>query len=157
MVKIARTSQLLRQDLGRDPSVQEYSKNLRLSQKKVRATLEAMQDPVSLTAPFKIGEEEGMVGDTIVDTDDPGPTDALKKLLQRNALDRAFEGLNEREVQLLKLRFGMNPEGREATLEECGKILGVTRERARQIELKSIEKLQRSPHIWGLQDVGPLT
>ena len=152
MVKIARTSQRMRQDLGRDPSVPEYSKQLRLSQKKVRATLEAMQDPVSLTAPFKVGEEEGVVGDTIVDSQEAGPTDSLRKLLQNQALERAFEGLNEREAELLRLRFGMNPEHSEATLEECGKILGVTRERARQIELKAIEKLQRSPHIWGLQE-----
>jgi RNA polymerase primary sigma factor len=151
MVKLSRVGQRMRQELGREPSVQELSKEIRLSQKKARATIEAMQDPVSLTAPFKIGEEEGMVGDTIVD-EEPGPTDVLRRLLQHEALERALSGLNEREAQLLRLRFGMNPEHNESTLEECGRLLGVTRERARQIELRAIEKLQRSPHIWSLRD-----
>ncbi len=154
MVKIARTGQRMRQDLGRDPSVAEYSKQLRLSQKKVRATLEAMQDPVSLAAPFKVGEEEGVIGDTIVDTEEPGPVDALRKMLRRSALEKAFAGLSEREVELLRMRFGMI-DGNESTLEEVGKALGVTRERARQIELKAIEKLSRSPHIRGLQESEP--
>ena len=152
MVKIARTGQRMRQDLGRDPSVAEYSKQLRLSQKKVRATLEAMQDPVSLAAPFKVGEEEGVIGDTIVDTAEPGPSDALRQMLRRGALEKAFAALSEREVELLRMRFGMNEGHEESTLEEVGRRLGVTRERARQIELKAIEKLARSPHIRGLQE-----
>jgi RNA polymerase primary sigma factor len=151
MVKIAKASQRMRQDLGRDPSVQEFSKQLRLSQKKVRATLEAMQDPVSLTAPFKVGEEEGVVGDVIVDQADAGPIDSLRKMLRNEALSKAFSGLSDREVDLLRLRYGLGDDHVEATLEECGKLLGVTRERARQIELKAIEKLARSPHIAGLQ------
>ncbi|MDE2039655.1 MAG: sigma-70 family RNA polymerase sigma factor [Elusimicrobia bacterium] len=152
MVKIARASQALRQDLGRDPSVREYSRRLRLSQRKVRVTLQAMQEPVSLAAPFRMGDEEGEVGDMLVDPGEAGPADALNRLLCRDALKRAFRDLTEREAILLRLRFGMNSRCTESTLEECGRRLGVTRERARQIELKAIEKLQCSPYITGLYE-----
>ncbi len=146
MVKMARLGQRMRQDLGREPTVAEYAKILKLSQRKVRMTMEAMQEPVSLASPMKDGEEEGTLGDTIVDKKATGPQQALKRVLWRSGLERAFSVLSEREAGVLKMRFGLET-GVQSTLEECGRTFGITRERARQIEHKAIQKLQRSPDV----------
>ena len=150
-VKMAKLGQRLRQDMGRDPTVAEYAKGMRLSQRKVKITLESMQDPVSLAAPIRDGDEEGSMADMIVDRRSSGPQEALKRMLWESALDRAFSVLSEREVGLLKLRFGIDS-GVTTTLEECGRIFGITRERARQIEHKAIQKLQRSADLQSLSD-----
>ena len=141
---MGRMAQRTRQEEGRDPTMREYAQKMGQSQKAIRLTLEAMQEPVSLTAPIRggSGDEDGTVADTIVDRS-RDPADALKRVLRREAIDRAFMRLNERERSILRMRYGID-DGVGSTLEECGKFFGITRERARQIEHKAIKKLQHN-------------
>lgn len=150
--RISRQAHLLRQELGYEPGEADFIRRLRLPRRKFYAALASMQEPVSLAAPLKSGAEEGTVGDQLVDRDDLGPEGVLRGLLRRKALDRALEALSAREASLLRLRYGLC--GRQATLEECGRRLGVTRERARQIEVEALEKLARSPSLRELQAAG---
>jgi len=137
MGKIARKS---RQDNGREPTVEEYSKALRLSLEKVRSILKIMQDPISLTTP--IGEDEdSYLEDFIEDKQGPTPTKSAVEFLKRNEIEAVLSTLSEREAEIIRLRFGLSS-GYPRTLEEVGKIFSVTRERVRQIEAKAIRKLR---------------
>jgi RNA polymerase sigma factor (sigma-70 family) len=142
MAKMGRMAQRFRQTEGRDPTTREYARKMGQSQKSIRLTLESMQEPLSLTAPIKGGggDEEGTVGDTLVDAA-RDPDQNLRQVMRREAIDRAFGFLSERERGILRMRYGME-DGVASTLEECGKTFGITRERARQIEHKAIKKLQ---------------
>ncbi|MCB4756011.1 MAG: sigma-70 family RNA polymerase sigma factor [Elusimicrobia bacterium] len=137
LTKVARRS---RQELGRDPTIEEYGKALRLSVEKVRGILRIMQDPVSLATP--VGEDEdSFLEDFIEDRMGPEPVSGAQDFLRRREVERALSTLSEREAQIIRLRFGIGT-GYPRTLEELGRIFNVTRERVRQIEAKAIRKLR---------------
>jgi RNA polymerase primary sigma factor len=138
--KLTKVSRRYRQELGRDPSVEEYSKHLRLSMEKVREILKIMQDPISLTTP--VGEEDdSFLEDFIEDRSGPSPTRSAHEFLRHREVERILSTLSEREAQIIRLRFGIGT-GYPRTLEEVGRIFNVTRERVRQIEAKAIRKLR---------------
>jgi RNA polymerase primary sigma factor len=138
--KLTKVSRRYRQELGRDPSVEEYSKHLRLSMEKVREILKIMQDPISLTTP--VGEEDdSYLEDFIEDRSGPSPTRSAHEFLRHREVEKILSTLSEREAQIIRLRFGIGT-GYPRTLEEVGRIFNVTRERVRQIEAKAIRKLR---------------
>ncbi|MGQ0644850.1 MAG: sigma-70 family RNA polymerase sigma factor, partial [Elusimicrobiota bacterium] len=137
---LSKVSRKFRQEMGRDPSVEEYSKALRLSSDKVRQILKIMQEPISLTTP--VGEEEDSnLEDFIEDKKGASPARSATELLRQREVERALVTLSEREAQIIRLRFGIGT-GYPRTLEELGRIFNVTRERVRQIEAKAIRKLR---------------
>src|SRR3989338_467786 len=140
IAKMAKIARKCRQDFGREPLVEEYSKALRLSTDKVRSILKIMQEPISLTTP--IGEDEdSYLEDFIEDKQGPTPTKSAMEYLKRQEIEGVLSTLSEREAEIIRLRFGISS-GYPRTLEEVGKIFSVTRERVRQIEAKAIRKLR---------------
>lgn len=148
--KIMRTSRVLVQDLGRDPTTAEIAEKLNMSEEKVTEILKIAQDPVSLETP--IGEEDDShLGDFIPDEDALAPEDMASYMLLREQLLEVLDTLTERESRVLKLRFGLE-DGRPHTLEEVGDIFKVTRERIRQIEAKALRKLRHPTRSKKLKD-----
>jgi len=138
--KLTKVARKFRQENGRDPSVEEYGKALRLSADKVRQVLKIMQEPISLTTP--VGEEEDSVlEDFLEDKGDLSPAHAANDALRSQEVEKALGTLSDREAEIIKLRFGIGT-GYPRTLEELGRIFSVTRERVRQIEAKAIRKLR---------------
>ncbi|HWG84402.1 MAG TPA: RNA polymerase sigma factor [Deinococcales bacterium] len=139
--KIARTSRELEHDLGRDPTNEEIAKALGegWTAERVEEVRRSAIDPISLESP--VGEDgDASYGDFIA-TDGLDPTDAAAEGMLTEELESALGTLPEREAMVLKLRHGLI-DGREHTLEEVGKLMGVTRERVRQIEVKALRKLK---------------
>ena len=151
--KLSRTARQLQQELGREPSYEEIAKTLGSDwdAKRVEETLKIAQEPISLETP--VGEEEeSFYGDFIPDDTLPSPVEAATQNLLSEALEEALSHLSEREAMVLKLRKGLI-DGREHTLEEVGKRLGVTRERVRQIEKRALRKLKyRESRVRKLRD-----
>lgn len=138
--KLTKVSRRFRQEMGRDPTIEEYGKALRLSSEKVRQILKIMQEPISLTTP--VGEEEdSCLEDFIEDQAEASPATAALDALREKEVDKALNTLHERESEIIRLRFGIGT-GYPRTLEELGRIFNVTRERVRQIEAKAIRKLR---------------
>jgi len=138
--RLSRVQRQLLQDLGREPTVEEIAKELDLTPTRVREIQKVAQEPVSLETP--VGEDEDSeLGDLIEDHEVQGPADAVAVTLRREELDRILGMLDERERKVLELRFGLRGE-EPRTLEEVGQRFGVTRERIRQIEAKTLAKLQ---------------
>ena len=138
--KLIRVSRQLLQELGRDPKPDEIAKEMNMTEEKVREIMKIAQDPVSLETP--IGEEEDShLGDFIPDEDAPAPAEAAAYSLLKEQIEEVLNTLNDREQNVLKLRFGLE-DGRAITLEEVGKEFDVTRERIRQIEAKALRKLR---------------
>ena len=136
-----RVSRQLLQELGRDPKPDEIAKEMNMTEEKVREIMKIAQDPVSLETP--IGEEEDShLGDFIPDEDAPAPAEAAAYSLLKEQIADVLNTLNDREQNVLKLRFGLE-DGRARTLEEVGKEFDVTRERIRQIEAKALRKLRQ--------------
>ena len=133
--KLIRTSRLLLQRLGREPSPEEIAEELEMPVEKVMEIQKIAQDPVSLETP--IGEEDDShLGDFIQDDDSPAPQDAAAYTMLKEQLEEVMGTLTPREAKVLKLRFGLE-DGKARTLEEVGKEFDVTRERIRQIEAKN--------------------
>ncbi len=148
--KIMRTSRVLVQELGRDPTTAEIAAKLGMTEEKVTEILKIAQDPVSLETP--IGEEDDShLGDFIPDEDAQAPEDMASYMLLREQLLEVLDTLTERESRVLKLRFGLE-DGRPHTLEEVGDIFKVTRERIRQIEAKALRKLRHPTRSKKLKD-----
>src|SRR5437764_9071487 len=138
--KLVRIQRQLLQDLGREPTPEEIGKEMELPPERVREIQKLAQEPVSLETP--IGEEEDSnLGDFIEDSDAIVPIDAASFILLQEQLDSILHTLSEREKKVLQLRFGLT-DGHPRTLEEVGKEFGVTRERIRQIESKTLSKLR---------------
>jgi RNA polymerase primary sigma factor len=138
--KLIRVSRQLLQELGREPSPEEIASEMNISEEKVREIMKIAQEPVSLETP--IGEEEDShLGDFIEDHDARAPAEEASFTLLREQLDEVLKTLTEREQRVLRLRFGLD-DGRARTLEEVGQKFGVTRERIRQIEAKTLRKLR---------------
>ncbi|MBB3126483.1 RNA polymerase primary sigma factor [Paenibacillus rhizosphaerae] len=148
--KLARISRQLVQELGREPEVEEIAAAMELSVEKVREIMKISQDPVSLETP--IGDEhDSKLGDFIEDHDAPAPVDSAAFTFLKEQLGDVLDTLTEREENVLRLRFGLE-DGRTRTLEEVGKVFGVTRERIRQIEAKALRKLRHPSRSKRLKD-----
>ena len=148
--KLIRTSRHLLQQLGREPTPEELSKELEMPVEKVMEIQKIAQDPVSLETP--IGEEDDShLGDFIQDDDSPAPQDAAAYTLLKEQLEEVMSTLTPREAKVLKLRFGLE-DGKARTLEEVGKEFDVTRERIRQIEAKALRKLRHPSRSKKLKD-----
>jgi len=148
--KLIRVSRQLLQELGREPTPEEIAKEMELSTEKVREIMKIAQEPVSLETP--IGEEDDShLGDFIEDDEALAPSDAAAYELLKEQLEDVLDTLTEREENVLRLRFGLD-DGRTRTLEEVGKVFGVTRERIRQIEAKALRKLRHPSRSKRLKD-----
>jgi len=139
--KLIRTSRALVQELGREPTSEEIAKKMDIPVSKVRKVLKIAQEPISLETP--IGEEEDShLGDFIEDKSIQNPADAVVAANLREITDEVLKTLTPREEKVIKMRFGLGPNGSEHTLEEVGQHFAVTRERIRQIEAKALRKLR---------------
>jgi RNA polymerase primary sigma factor len=148
--KLIRVQRQLLQDLGREPTPEEIGEDMDLSPDKVREILKIAQEPVSLETP--IGEEDDShLGDFIEDQDATSPSEHAAYELLKEQLEDVLDTLTDREENVLRLRFGLD-DGRTRTLEEVGKVFGVTRERIRQIEAKALRKLRHPSRSKRLKD-----
>ena len=138
--KLVRIQRQLLQSLGREPTPEEIAEEMGLTPERVREIQKISQEPVSLETP--IGEEEdSQLGDFIEDDAAVVPPDAASFSMLQEQLAKTLEGLAERERKVITLRFGLE-DGHPRTLEEVGREFGVTRERIRQIESKTLAKLR---------------
>jgi RNA polymerase primary sigma factor len=137
--KLARVQRQLHQELGREATAAEIGAELGLEVGRVAEIQRIAQEPVSLQSP--IGEEESDLGDFIEDADAVVPMEAAAFIMLQDQLDRVLDQLAEREQRIIQLRFGLT-DGHPRTLEEVGREFGVTRERIRQIESKTLAKLR---------------
>ncbi len=138
--KLTRTTRMLVQELGREPTVEEIAGRMEMPVSKIRKIHKISQEPISLETP--IGEEEDShLGDFIEDTNSISPIDAVIMRTLKDHTESVLKSLTPREEQVLKLRFGIG-DGTEHTLEEVGRTFNVTRERIRQIEYKALRKLR---------------
>ncbi|WP_137602470.1 RNA polymerase sigma factor RpoD [Paucilactobacillus nenjiangensis] len=148
--KLIRIQRQLLQDLGREPTPEEIGAEMDMPTEKVREILKIAQEPVSLETP--IGEEDDShLGDFIEDQDATSPADHAAYELLKEQLENVLDTLTDREENVLRLRFGLD-DGRTRTLEEVGKVFGVTRERIRQIEAKALRKLRHPSRSKQLKD-----
>lgn len=148
--KLIRVQRQLLQDLGRDPTPEEIGKEMDLTPDRVREILKIAQEPVSLETP--IGEEDDShLGDFIEDQEAISPSNHASYELLKEQLEDVLDTLTDREENVLRLRFGLD-DGRTRTLEEVGKVFGVTRERIRQIEAKALRKLRHPSRSKRLKD-----
>src|SRR5690625_2169559 len=148
--KLIRIQRQLLQDLGRDPTPEEIGEEMEITPDKVRDILKISQEPVSLETP--IGEEDDShLGDFIEDQEAVSPSDNAAYELLKEQLEDVLDTLTDREENVLRLRFGLD-DGRTRTLEEVGKVFGVTRERIRQIEAKALRKLRHPSRSKQLKD-----
>ena len=148
--KLVRVQRQLLQDLGRDPTFEEIGDEMGISADRVREIQKISQEPVSLETP--IGEEEdSQLGDFIEDSMAVAPPEAASDSMLREQLDQVLDGLADRERKVIKFRFGLE-DGHPRTLEEVGREFGVTRERIRQIESKTLAKLRHPSRSSRLKD-----
>jgi RNA polymerase primary sigma factor len=141
--KVHRVQRTMLQELEREPTVEELADKVDMTPARVREILRISQDPLSLDSP--VGEEDDSnLADFIEDAQADAPAEIAARMMLNSAVLEALGELNEREQQVVRLRFGLE-DGQARTLEEVGKEFGVTRERIRQIESKTLAKL-RHPH-----------
>ena len=138
--RVVRVQRRMLQERGYEPTPEEVAAHLDLPPERVSEVLRLAQEPVSLHAP--VGEEDDVAfGDLIEDGDAASPVESAAFLLLREHLEAVLSTLGERERKVVQLRYGL-ADGRPRTLEEIGRIFGVTRERIRQIESKTLNKLR---------------
>ena len=148
--KLVRVQRQLLQDLGRDPTPEEIGAEMDMSADRVREIQKISQEPVSLETP--IGEEEdSQLGDFIEDSQAIVPPDAASFSMLQEQLTQVLDSLADRERKVIELRFGL-VDGHPRTLEEVGREFGVTRERIRQIESKTLAKLRHPSRSGRLKD-----
>ena len=148
--KLARIQRQLLQDLGREPTAEEIAEQMELPPEKVREIQKISQEPVSLETP--IGEEEDSnLGDFIEDSEAVVPLERASFKLLQEQLESVLHTLSDREKDVIRLRFGL-VDGQPRTLEEVGRKFGVTRERIRQIESKTLSKLRHPSRSQKLRD-----
>lgn len=148
--KLVRVQRQLLQDLGRDPTPEEIGAEMDMSADRVREIQKINQEPVSLETP--IGEEEdSQLGDFIEDSQAVVPPDAASFSMLQEQLTQVLDSLADRERKVIELRFGL-VDGHPRTLEEVGREFGVTRERIRQIESKTLAKLRHPSRSSKLKD-----
>ena len=140
--RIGRRSSALLQELGREPTVEEIATDLDISQEEVERTLAISQSHLSLDAPITPGEDNRLL-DYLPDQYSPGPEDEAYDHALKNTIEEALASLKEREAKILRLYFGLDDQ-EPMTLEEIGSLLGITRERVRQIKEKALLRLRHA-------------
>jgi RNA polymerase primary sigma factor len=150
MNKVLRTQRQMLQELGREPTVEEVAAKVELTPDRVRDIQRISLEPVSLETP--VGEEDdSSLGDFVEDPSAIAPATAAERARLIADIEEALEELNDREREVVRLRFGLD-DGQVRTLEEVGKQFGVTRERIRQIESKTLAKLRHPTRSQRLRD-----
>ena len=148
MNRVTRAKRQMHQELEREATIDELAERVQLEPERVRELLRISQDPLSLDSP--VGEEdESNLGEFIADESVDGPADAATRAMLTEAVSQVLGELSDREQEIVRLRFGLDG-GQAKTLEEVGREFGVTRERIRQIEAKTLAKLrhpQRSQRL----------
>ena len=142
MNKISKTERKMEQTLGREVAAEEIAKELHMTTEEVERMQSYIKNPVSLETPVG-DEEDSSLEDFIEDTQEPTPEEAVAALVQKEEVQEMLSTLTEKEQKILRLRYGLE-DGNVHTLEETGQILGVTRERIRQLESRALEKLRKS-------------
>jgi len=148
--KVFKTARALTQSLGREPAIEEIAAEIDLPEEKITEIYRISQDTTSLATPVG-DDDDSFLGDFIEDTSQPSPYEETSRELLKESIESVLGSLDEREGDVLKMRFGLmssNPQ----TLEEVGKKFGVTRERIRQIEAKALRKLRHPSRKKQLQD-----
>jgi RNA polymerase primary sigma factor len=140
--RIGRRSSTLLQELGREPTLEEIAEELDLSEEEVERTLAISHTHLSLDAPMTPGEDNRLL-DYLPDQFSPGPEDEAYEHALRQTIDEALSTLKEREARILRLYFGLD-DHEPMTLEEIGCLLGITRERVRQIKEKALDRLRHA-------------
>ena len=148
--KLARVQRQMLQDLGREPTPEELAKELDMTPEKVVEVQKYGREPISLSTP--LGEDgDSEFGDLIEDSEAVVPADAVSFTLLQEQLHQVLDTLSEREAGVVSMRFGLQ-DGQPKTLDEIGKVYGVTRERIRQIESKTMSKLRHPSRSQVLRD-----
>ncbi len=150
MSRVRREQRRLTQELGREPTMDELAKTCDLTASRVEELLKIAQDPLSLDTPVGT-EDDTSLADFVEDSQAIKPADAATRKMLGDEVSKVLDLLSPREQEVVRLRFGLD-DGRPRTLEEVGRTFGVTRERIRQIESKTLAKLrhpQRSEHLKG--------
>jgi RNA polymerase primary sigma factor len=147
--KVMRAQRQLLQDHGREPTVNEVAARAEMTPSRVREILKVSQETVSLEQPM--GEDDFSLSDLIEDEAAIAPSEAAARAMLNEAVNQALSELSERERRVVRLRFGLD-DGEMRTLEEVGREFGVTRERIRQIESKTLAKLRHPMHSGHLRD-----
>lgn len=142
MNKISKIERKMEQTLGREVAAEEIAKELHMTTEEVERMQSYIKNPVSLETPVG-DEEDSNLEDFIEDTQEPTPEEAVAALVQKEEVQEMLSTLTEKEQKILRLRYGLE-DGNVHTLEETGQILGVTRERIRQLESRALEKLRKS-------------
>ena len=148
--KVYKATRALTQKLGREPTIEEISKEVEITVEKVEEIYRISQDTTSLATPVG-DDEDSFLGDFIEDTTQASPYEETSQELLRESIEEVLDSLDEREAKVLSLRFGLVGETPK-TLEEVGRIFNVTRERIRQIEAKALRKLRHPSRRKKLQD-----
>ncbi len=138
--RIGKRSSALLQELGREPTVEEIADGMDITQDEVAKTLSISQSHLSLDAPLTPGEDNKLL-DYLPDTQSPGPDDSTFERALTDSIQDVLDTLKEREARILRLYFGLDGE-EPMTLEEIGKLMGITRERVRQIKEKALARLR---------------
>ncbi|MBQ9908041.1 MAG: RNA polymerase sigma factor RpoD [Oscillospiraceae bacterium] len=153
ITKVKKVSSQILHETGQEASPEEIASKLEMPVEKVLEIMRIAQDPVSLETP--VGEEEDShLGDFIPDDQAPSPDEAASNAMLKEQLNEVLSTLTDREAKVMRMRYGLE-NGRQQTLEDVGKALGVTRERIRQIEAKALRKLKhysRSKKLQGYID-----
>jgi RNA polymerase primary sigma factor len=147
--KVMRAQRQLLQDYGREPTVDEVAARAEMTPDRVRDILKVSQETVSLEQPM--GEDDFSLSDLIEDEAAVAPSEAAARAMLNEAVNQALAELSERERRVVRMRFGLD-DGEMRTLEEVGREFGVTRERIRQIESKTLAKLRHPMHSGHLRD-----
>jgi RNA polymerase primary sigma factor len=145
MNRVAKARRELNQALGREPTPEEIAERVEMKPKKVEEIIKLGQEPVSLEAPVGGGEDEARLGDFIADAAGDRPLEVVAKRLRDADVQRVLASLPWRERRVIELRYGLADEGPK-TLEDIGAEVGLTRERVRQIETKTLAMLKQSEH-----------
>jgi RNA polymerase primary sigma factor len=140
--RIGRRKAMLLQELGREPTVEELADDLELTKEEVEKTLAISQSHLSLDAPMTPGEDNRLL-DYLPDQYSPGPEDEAYERALKETIEEALSTLKEREAKILRLYFGLDDQ-EPMTLEEIGSLLGITRERVRQIKEKALLRLRHA-------------
>jgi|GEM_PF-335752 len=148
--RLVKTTRNMQQDLGREPTLAELSKEMNLSPERIEEIRRISQDTTSIDSP--LGDDgDGVVADTIADTTIADPTQNAYSVMLKEQLLAVINGLTPREQKVIRLRYGID-DGRPRTLEEVGREFRVTRERIRQIEAKALRKLRNPTRTKKLKD-----
>ena len=153
MNRVARARRQLSQELERDPTPAEIAVVVEMEVAKVEELMKIGQDPVSLEAPVGAEGDSAQLGDFIRDEPRDRPDEQVAKLMRDADVQEVLARLPERERRVIELRYGLDPRG-PMTLEEIGKHVGLTRERVRQIEVKTLQMLKTSGQADRLHGMG---